>query len=174
METGEILSNSMAASSSTPAGTIISYGGVTVPDGYLVCDGREVSRADYPNLYLSIGNTYGAGNGTTTFNLPDLRGEFLRGTGTATRNSGSGATIGVHQDATSLPIILTCANGGCAYQGYATGQNAILRSPDKAVYLTNKKIVSFTTTAGTTTAEKVINVATTRPTNTSVLYCIKY
>lgn len=49
------------------------------PAGWLECNGAEVSRTTYSNLFTVIGTTYGVGNGTTTFNLPDLRGQFLRG-----------------------------------------------------------------------------------------------
>ena len=51
----------------------------TVPAGWLKADGALVSRAAYPALFTAIGTTYGAGDGSTTFRLPDLRGEFLRG-----------------------------------------------------------------------------------------------
>lgn len=50
-----------------------------VPAGWLLCDGSIVSRDTYAALFTAIGTTYGAGNGSTTFQLPDLRGEFLRG-----------------------------------------------------------------------------------------------
>ena len=50
-----------------------------MPAGWLICNGSEVSRSDYPNLYNAIGVAWGIGNGVTTFNLPDLRGMFLRG-----------------------------------------------------------------------------------------------
>lgn len=49
------------------------------PDGWLVCDGSTVSRTSYAKLFLVIGTTYGLGDGSTTFTLPDLRGEFVRG-----------------------------------------------------------------------------------------------
>ena len=49
------------------------------PDGWLICDGSAVSRAAYSELFDLIGTSYGAGNGSSTFNLPDLRGEFIRG-----------------------------------------------------------------------------------------------
>lgn len=62
-----------------PAGSIMPYAGSTVPADWLPCDGSAVSRADYAELFTAIGTTYGAGDGSTTFNLPDLRGEFLRG-----------------------------------------------------------------------------------------------
>ncbi len=51
----------------------------TAPSGFLVCDGASVSRTVYAELFDAMGTLHGAGNGTTTFNLPDLRGEFIRG-----------------------------------------------------------------------------------------------
>src|SRR3954447_20161114 len=62
------------------AGEIKHFGGATVPAGYLECDGAAISRANYPELFAAIGTTWGAGNGATTFNLPDLKtaGRFLR------------------------------------------------------------------------------------------------
>lgn len=59
---------------SMPAGTIIAWAPQTPPDGWLVCDGSAVSRTTYATLFNAIGTTYGAGNGTTTFNLPNLKG----------------------------------------------------------------------------------------------------
>ncbi len=60
-------------------GTIDAYAGASAPTGYLLCDGSAVSRTTYADLFAAIGTTYGAGNGTTTFNLPDLRGRFPLG-----------------------------------------------------------------------------------------------
>ena len=68
-----------------PIGTIISFYTNNVPSGYLECNGAAVSRTTYADLFSIIGASYGAGNGTTTFNLPDYRGQFLRG-----YNHGSG------------------------------------------------------------------------------------
>lgn len=67
-----------------PAGVTLPYAGAGVPTGYLLCDGSAVSRTVYAVLYSSIGVTYGAGNGTTTFNIPDTRGIFIRGSGVQT------------------------------------------------------------------------------------------
>ena len=58
-------------------GTIKPWGKATAPDGYLLCDGSAVSRSTYADLFAVIGTTYGAGNGSTTFNLPDLRGRVV-------------------------------------------------------------------------------------------------
>lgn len=64
-----------------PAGMIIPFAGPAenIPEGWLLCDGSAISRSDYSNLYNAIGVCWGTGDGTTTFNLPDLRGMFLRG-----------------------------------------------------------------------------------------------
>lgn len=59
---------------SMPPGAITAYVAAAAPTGWLLCQGQEVSRATYATLYAVIGNTYGAGNGTTTFNLPNLKG----------------------------------------------------------------------------------------------------
>ena len=74
------LSAALAALGLTaPAGSISAFAGLTAPAGYLLCDGSQVSRTTYSDLYAVVGDTFGAGDGTTTFNLPDLRGEFIRG-----------------------------------------------------------------------------------------------
>ena len=64
-----------------PAGVIVPFGGQVedIPFGWMLCDGSEVSRTEYANLYNAVGVCWGTGNGSTTFNLPDLRGMFLRG-----------------------------------------------------------------------------------------------
>jgi microcystin-dependent protein len=59
-----------------PPGSIFQYAGSVSPTGYFVCDGSAISRTDYEALYLIIGTIYGSGNGSTTFNLPDLKGKF--------------------------------------------------------------------------------------------------
>lgn len=70
-----------------PPGVIVAYGADTAPDEWLLCNGQAVSRTTYAALFAAIGATYGAGDGTTTFNLPDLRGRVPMGNGT-----GSGLT----------------------------------------------------------------------------------
>lgn len=63
----------------TPAGAIQFFAMETAPVGWLKANGAEISRTLYANLFAAIGTTFGSGDGKTTFNLPDLRGEFLRG-----------------------------------------------------------------------------------------------
>lgn len=62
-----------------PAGIILPYAGSTAPEGYLMCDGSAVSRSTYAALFAVIGTTYGAGDGSTTFNIPDLTGRVVIG-----------------------------------------------------------------------------------------------
>jgi microcystin-dependent protein len=63
-----------------PAGVIVAYGGAAAPSGrWLLCDGSTVSRSTYASLFSAIGTAYGNGDGSTTFNVPDMRGRFLRG-----------------------------------------------------------------------------------------------
>jgi microcystin-dependent protein len=62
-----------------PPGSVMAFARQTAPDNWLACDGAEVSRETYADLFEAIGTEWGAGDGTTTFNLPDFRGYFLRG-----------------------------------------------------------------------------------------------
>lgn len=85
---GAIDYNKLAAAiqqSLTPVGTIIAYAGDTAPAGWLLCNGQTVSRSTYAALYSVVGNRFGYGNNSSTFNVPDFRGQFLRG-----RAAGSG------------------------------------------------------------------------------------
>lgn len=70
-----------------PIGTITGFGGSSIPSGWLECNGAAVSRTTYADLFTAISTTYGVGDGSTTFNLPDLRGRVSIGQGT-----GSGLT----------------------------------------------------------------------------------
>lgn len=64
---------------SAPAGTVNPYAGSTAPTGWLLCAGQAVSRTTYADLFSAISTTYGSGDGSTTFNLPDLRGRTIAG-----------------------------------------------------------------------------------------------
>jgi microcystin-dependent protein len=76
-----------------PTGAMLEYGGSAAPTGWLLCDGTAVSRTTYSALFAVLGTAYGAGDGSTTFNLPDRRGKFGIGVnGTYTRGSSGGST----------------------------------------------------------------------------------
>lgn len=79
-----------------PAGAIQLYAGSAAPTGFLLCDGTAVSRTTYSALFAVISTTYGVGDGSSTFNVPDLRGRVPIGVGTGTGGgaSGTGAPTG--------------------------------------------------------------------------------
>lgn len=79
-----------------PPGTIVMSARPTAPSGWLLCNGDAVDRTLYAELYTAIGETFGMGDGTTTFNLPDMRGRVAAGVGTGTGGgaSGTGAPTG--------------------------------------------------------------------------------
>ena len=83
-----------------PAGFIAAWPGNTPPDGWLVCNGATISRTTYADLFAAIGTTYGSGDGSTTFKIPDYQGDFLRGF-----LSGTSSAIGTRQ-AEGLPNII--------------------------------------------------------------------
>ena len=85
-----------SASDLTPAGTVIWTARSTAPTGYLKANGAAVSRTTYATLFSAIGTQFGAGDGSTTFNLPDLRGEFVRGLDDG-RGIDAGRTLGSTQ-----------------------------------------------------------------------------
>lgn len=72
-------SGTLATGSLLPPGSVLWYAANTPPTGYLKANGDAVSRTTYATLFAAIGTTFGSGDGSTTFNLPDLRGEFIRG-----------------------------------------------------------------------------------------------
>lgn len=72
-----------------PTGMITQFAGATAPNGWLICDGTAVSRTTYAALFSVIGTSYGAGNGSSTFGIPDLRGRVPVG-----KNSGTFGTLG--------------------------------------------------------------------------------
>ncbi len=73
-----------SATATVPVGTVVAFMGQTVPDGWLLCDGSEISRGTYTELFAQLGTVYGEGDGASTFNLPDLTdGKFLEGATTA-------------------------------------------------------------------------------------------
>lgn len=80
-----------------PVGSYLFFAGKTVPEGYLLCNGAAVSRTTYARLFAAIGTTYGAGDGSTTFNLPDVNERFLQGTNAL-------SSVGTKREA-SLPAI---------------------------------------------------------------------
>lgn len=80
---------------SIPAGSVMQFAGTSVPSGWLRCDGSTVSRSGYSTLFSAIGVTWGSGDGSTTFTLPDLRDRFTIGAGTTYNLASTGGQVAV-------------------------------------------------------------------------------
>jgi microcystin-dependent protein len=154
-----------------PAGAIMAFAMNGAPSGWLAANGSAVSRTTYANLFAAIGTAYGSGDGSTTFNLPNLQGIFVRGSGSQTL-------------------------GGVSYsRSFATTQNDALQNISgtvgqfDAAFGTTVATGAFTTTQTTKTtggggtgkyltadfnASRVARTdVETRPVNIAMLYCIK-
>lgn len=133
----------------------------TAPNGFLKCNGAAISRTTYANLFAAIGTTFGVGDGSTTFNLPDLRGEFIRcwddGKGTD-----SGRTFASWQDSDNKQhdhAIWAWTNIGA---GGGTGN--FVSASGQTSYGADNDNQGVRMTGG----------AEARPRNTALLACIKY
>ena len=86
-----------------PSGAVFALPGTQngIPTGYLECNGAAISRTTYSDLFAVIGTIYGAGNGSSTFNIPDLRGEFIRGFDNG-KGTDSGRNLGSSQSGQNL------------------------------------------------------------------------
>lgn len=99
LPSGTVTSDTLATSAvylTAPAGAVCFVAQNTAPTGWLKANGAAVSRTTYAALFAALGTTFGAGDGSTTFNLPDLRGEFPRGWDDG-RGADSGRTFGTAQ-----------------------------------------------------------------------------
>lgn len=163
-----------------PVGTVIAFMGVKAPEHFLTCDGAVLNISDYKNLSSHIQDEFGSvnyfgGDGTTTFAIPDLRNEFLRGYhGEAEERLSD--EIGKHQKATSMPSIILWndSTGSISYPGssisnesiYAVDTDTMSKPLSANRYTTMQK--------GAASVENLGISFTSRPINVAVLYCIKY
>lgn len=93
------LSTAPKGGSGVPVGSVFWLATQTAPEGYLICDGSAASRTEYADLFAAIGTTFGTGDGSTTFALPNLQAAFIRGAGS---QDGYSATFGEKQEATYI------------------------------------------------------------------------
>lgn len=135
-----------------PVGSVVALARSTAPTGYLKANGALVSRTTYATLFTAIGTTWGVGDGSTTFALPDLRGEFIRGW-----DDGRGIDAGRVFGSLQLDEFKSHTHTVTAQIGTAGGAPQSSGSGTVNPYTTNA-------TGG----------AETRPRNVALLYCIKY
>ena len=169
-----------------PAGTIIFTARATAPSGYLKANGATISRTTYADLFAAIGTTYGAGDGSTTFVIPDMRGMFLRGWDDG-RGVDGGRALGSYQsDAVQDHVhsAWSSMNGSHAhvvgtrgYDGNSAGIGA------EVSYSGYGGVVNTLSTASAGDHAHTISVggmtsgiiaAETRVKNVALLACIKY
>lgn len=161
----------------TPVGHIISHMGNNAPKHYLICDGTEYNISEYPYLAQHFIDEFGSvnyfgGNGETTFAVPDLRGEFLRGTGTALRNTGSGTNVGIHQEPTWHMHFYTSGSASNLQHYLKPGASSDINA-DKT-NSGSSPLTGYSMTVSKFNSGTYHSYVTSRPTNTAVLYCIKY
>lgn len=164
----------------TPVGHVMAYMGTRPPKHYLACDGSVYNIIDYPALSSHILNEFGTvnyfgGDGETTFAVPDLRNEFLRGYHGEKEEQLSGE-VGKHQPATEHHRLITdIAGSGAKYlqipmSGFSDSVNTDANINPSRTYM-NIFASTYNTYDGGAANERYI---TSRPTNVAVLYCIKY
>lgn len=101
--------DSAAVSVLMPTASLMPYAGSAAPTGYLLCDGAAISRTTYSDLFGIVGTTYGVGDGSTTFNIPDLRGRVIAGLDINTGGLANRLTTG---SAANINGLLLGANNG--------------------------------------------------------------
>ena len=115
-----------------PSGSIIAFGGSAAPDaGWLLCNGADVNRTTYARLFAAIATAYGAGNGSSTFGLPDLRDRVLLGKGT------NNSTLGAETGSAAASSVITNATGTIATVNTGATTNSL--STTTATFATSAK-----------------------------------
>ncbi len=147
-----------AITTATPPGAVAAFATPNAPSGWLECSGQAVSRSQYAALFVVIGTRFGHGNGSTTFDLPDLRGEFIRGWDNE-RGIDVGRTLGSHQTDELKSHSHTVPEGSV---GNANNGSQIYASGD-----------DFTSDVGSWSSTGKSGGAETRPRNIALFYCIK-
>ena len=159
-----------------PIGAVFHFAASTAPTGFLKANGAAVSRTTYAALFAITGTTYGAGDGTTTFNLPDLRGEFIRGWADD-RAVDTGRAFGSAQAAETNLLSHTHSSTVTAYGGRLYFAGSLTYGAGWTEYSDDGSSSPNTSTASltyTTGGPSPAGGAETRPRNVALLACIKF
>lgn len=164
-------------------GAVLPFAMNLAPTGWLICNGQEVSRTAYARLFSRIGTLYGSGDGTTTFRIPDMRGEFVRGFD-AGRGVDVGRMFGSYQSYAMERITASFTTRPSVSSSSVATQNIVGTTgsmtlsalsagdyiPTQTVGSTGYKadVVNFDSSSQTQTSTE------TRPRNIALLYCIKF
>lgn len=180
-----------------PAGSVIAFAGSTAPSGYLHCDGSAVSRTTYADLFAAIGTAHGSGDGSTTFNLPDYRGRFLRGWSNgqtldpdkASRTAmNTGGATGDNVGSVQGHAFQTHTHTQATHTHSINGERSSLANNTAGLMVSGQSNGGFASTwanasmtsvaptintTGATGATAQASTNETRPLNAYVMYCIK-
>ena len=158
--------------SRAPVGSVQYFALPSAPAGWLKANGAAVSRTTYAALFVAIGTSFGAGNGSTTFNLPDLRGEFIRGVDDG-RGVDAGRALGSWQADASQKITGTLG-GAVQYRAGALPATGAFNNGSGG-YNGNDNAGSDPSRYVDFDSSRVVRTADeTRPRNVALLPCIKY
>lgn len=156
----------------TPVGTVAPFAGNTAPDGWLLCDGSAISRTIYSALFAAIGTTYGVGDNSTTFNLPNTQGVFLRGAGSQTISGTSYSATRGASERDALQNITGTLPGGGIYQGNpSSGAFTAVESRSVTLPGSGRAFLESTVTFNPSAVARTSTE--TRPANIGVNYIIK-
>ena len=160
---------------SVPAGTVIYTAQNTAPDGYIKANGATISRTVYADLFAGIGTYYGNGDGSSTFGIPDLRGEFLRAWDDG-RGIDSGREYGTAQGFAQQNITAEWWDENNTVGAHGLGAEGAVVSANRTVNSTyRQQLESSNGTKAVFDASTQITTATeVRPRNIALLACIKY
>lgn len=155
--------DNIASPAGVPSGAIQSFGMLTVPSGWLICDGTAYSRTTYSDLYSAIGTTWGIGDGTTTFNVPNLKGAFLRGldtSGTVDRNGSFSLNGNTTNGSNSVTNISSTTNIQVGYTVTGSGipANTVVSSITSSTAITISKNATATATGVSLTYTRNIGI----------------
>jgi microcystin-dependent protein len=149
----------LPATISLPAGAVMSFAMNSAPAGWLAADGSNVNRTTYASLFSAISTTYGVGDGSTTFALPDLRGYFVRGVGVAGQN-------GANSDGT-----VSGTFGAKQADNFKSHTHTVFGLQGGPFTSTGIYLSGVT---GTDVTSAATGGTETRPKNIAMLYCIKF
>lgn len=156
------------------AGMVAFFARASAPAGWLVCDGSLVSRAAYPALFAAVGVVFGAGDGVSTFGLPDLRGEFVRGLDGG-RGVDAGRVLGSVQSSQNLAHSHGASSGAAGVHSHQVGYGS--QSEYGTVLMGVGSPGAYVNTAAAGGHSHAVTVAASgggeaRPRNVALLPCI--
>lgn len=154
--TTQLATTAFTLANSVPTGVISMWGTATAPTGYLLCAGAAVSRSTYSALFAVISTTFGVGDGSTTFNLPNYTSRFPYGTTLASTGGTADAVVVTHThtatsvvtDPTHQHTTLTCAFTGAPVQGFAMGNGSASPNFQTELASTGISVATTNTSAG--------------------------